>query len=58
MYLHIFQGIDKYGNVLYNYSKFCKRPRATKPYKYLMNLLDKNKIHMVQVETTSTYCSL
>ena len=57
MYLHIFQGIDKNGNILYNYSKFCKRPKATKTYKYLMNLLDKDKIHMIQVEQTETYCS-
>lgn len=57
MYLHIFKGIDKEGNVLYNYRKFCTLPRATKPYKYLMNLLEKNKIYMVEVEATETYCS-
>ena len=54
MYRHIFKGLDKQGNVLYNYSKFCKRPKATKPYKHLINLLDKGKIHEVHVE--NTYC--
>lgn len=57
MYLHIFYGIDKQGNILYNYSKFCKRPKATKPYKYLMDLLEKDKIAMVKLETTQIYCS-
>jgi len=57
MYLHIFQGLDKNGNVLYNYSKFCKRPKATLIYKHLMNLLEKNKIDKVQIEITETYCS-
>ena len=57
MYLHIFKGIDKQGNILLQYSKFCKRPKTTKPYKYLINLLEKNKIYMVQVEQTETYCS-
>ena len=46
MYLHIFQGLDKQGNILLQYSKFCKRPKTTKPYKYLMNLLEKNKIYI------------
>ncbi len=55
MYLHIFKGFDKYGNVIHNYSKFCKRPKATKHYKYLINLLEKDKIYMVQVEKTKTY---
>jgi hypothetical protein len=57
MQLHIFQGLDKQGNILLQYSKFCKRPTATKPYKHLMNLLEKDKIYMVQVEPTETYCS-
>jgi len=57
MYLHIFKGIDKNGNILCNYSKFCTRPKATNIYKYLMNLLEKNKIDTVQVEATETYCS-
>ena len=57
MYLHRFKAIDKEGNVLYNYSKFCIRPKATNIYKHLINLLEKNKIDMVQVERTETYCS-
>ena len=57
MYLYIFQGLDKQGNILLQYSKFCKRPKATKPYKYLMNLLEKNKIDRVQVEKKEMYCS-
>ena len=57
MYLHIFKAIDKKGNVLYNYSKFCTRPKATNIYKHLIDLLDKDKIDRVQVEATETYCS-
>ena len=57
MYLHIFKGIDKQGNALHNYSKFCTRPKATNIYKHLMNLLDKDQIHGVHVERTETYCS-
>ena len=57
MYLHRFKAIDKKGNVLYNYSKFCTRPKATKIYKHLIDLLDKDKIDRVQVEATETYCS-
>jgi len=57
MYLHVFKGIDKNGNILYNYSKFCKRPTATNIYKHLMNLFFLDKIHEVQVERTEAYCS-
>ena len=57
MYLHTFKGLDKQGNVLYSYSKFCTRPKATNIYKYLMNLLDKDKIDTVEVEAKETYCS-
>ena len=57
MYLHIFKGLDKNGNILYNYSKFCTRPKATNIYKHLIDLLDKDKIDRVQVEATETYCS-
>ena len=57
MYLHIFKGIDKEGNVVHNYSKFCTRPKATNIYKHLINLLDKDKIHGLHVERTEIYCS-
>ena len=57
MYLHTFKGFDKNGNLLYNYSKFCTRPKATIIYKYLINLIEQNKIDTVQVEKTEVYCS-
>ena len=57
MYKHIFKGIDKEGNVLYNYSKFCTRPKATKIYKHLLNLLERDKIHGVYIERKETHCS-
>ena len=57
MQLHIFQGLDEQGNILIRYSKFCKRPKATIPYKHLMELLEKDKIYMIQIEPTETYCS-
>ena len=57
MHLHIFQGLDKQGNTLLQYSKFCKRPKATKPYKHLMNLLERDKVHSIQIECKDIYCS-
>ena len=57
MYLHIFKGIDKQGNTLLQYSKFCTRPKATKPYKHLMNLLERDKVHSIQIECKDIYSS-
>jgi|SaaInlStandDraft_1057018.scaffolds.fasta_scaffold66234_1 hypothetical protein len=57
MYLHTFKGLDKNGNVLYNFAKFCKRPKATIMYKYFLHLLEQNKIDTLQLEKTEIYCS-
>jgi hypothetical protein len=58
MNLHIFQGLDEQGNILLQYSKFCTRPKATRPYKHLMKLLESDKIHTIQVERKDIYSSL
>jgi hypothetical protein len=49
MILHHFYMKDKYGHTIKTYNKFCVKPRATKHYKYIMNMLDRedNNVHSV-----------